>query len=215
MVLPSSFGTIFCSTTITAEAVDYPAVPVPADGGVVALHIFILIFFFAYLASAWNLVALAGQLDRGQLDGHRSGALDDDRDRDRDPHVAHALGRLGLLPEAELDELALAGRREALEPDGVDGVGQMQINPQVGLSFATGLRAILRQDPDVVMVGEIRDLETAQIAYRGISSRSAADVQLDHFVAVHGRSVLDRRANFGALRTAARGREPGCVRIFI
>ena len=46
----------------------------------------------------------------------------------------------------------------------VDGVGQTQINPQVGLTFATGLRAILRQDPDVVMVGEIRDRETADIA---------------------------------------------------
>ena len=46
----------------------------------------------------------------------------------------------------------------------VDGVGQTQINPQVGLSFATGLRAILRQDPDVVMVGEIRDRETGEIA---------------------------------------------------
>jgi general secretion pathway protein E len=44
------------------------------------------------------------------------------------------------------------------------GVGQMQVNPRVGLTFASGLRAILRQDPDVVMVGEIRDLETAQIA---------------------------------------------------
>jgi type II secretory ATPase GspE/PulE/Tfp pilus assembly ATPase PilB-like protein len=46
----------------------------------------------------------------------------------------------------------------------VDGIGQTQINPQVGLSFATGLRAILRQDPDVVMVGEVRDAETARIA---------------------------------------------------
>src|SRR3712207_6343425 len=46
----------------------------------------------------------------------------------------------------------------------VDGVGQTQINPQVGLSFAAGLRAILRQDPDVVMLGEIRDRETAEIA---------------------------------------------------
>ena len=46
----------------------------------------------------------------------------------------------------------------------VDGIGQTQINPQVGLSFAAGLRAILRQDPDVVMVGEIRDRETAEIA---------------------------------------------------
>jgi len=46
----------------------------------------------------------------------------------------------------------------------VEGVGQTQVNAKVGLSFAAGLRAILRQDPDVVMVGEIRDAETAQIA---------------------------------------------------
>ncbi|MEZ5710354.1 MAG: type II secretion system ATPase GspE [Blastomonas sp.] len=46
----------------------------------------------------------------------------------------------------------------------IDGVGQTQVNPKVGLSFAAGLRAILRQDPDVVMVGEIRDHETAEIA---------------------------------------------------
>ena len=46
----------------------------------------------------------------------------------------------------------------------VDGIGQTQVNPKVGLSFAAGLRAILRQDPDVVMVGEIRDRETADIA---------------------------------------------------
>ena len=46
----------------------------------------------------------------------------------------------------------------------VDGIGQMQVNPKVGLTFAAGLRAILRQDPDVVMVGEIRDRETAEIA---------------------------------------------------
>jgi general secretion pathway protein E len=46
----------------------------------------------------------------------------------------------------------------------VDGVGQTQVNSKVGLTFAAGLRAILRQDPDVVMVGEIRDRETAEIA---------------------------------------------------
>ncbi|MDW8478739.1 MAG: type II secretion system ATPase GspE [Xanthomonadales bacterium] len=46
----------------------------------------------------------------------------------------------------------------------LDGIGQTQVNPRVDMSFARGLRAILRQDPDVVMVGEIRDLETAQIA---------------------------------------------------
>ena len=46
----------------------------------------------------------------------------------------------------------------------IDGIGQTPVNAKVGMSFATGLRAILRQDPDVVMVGEIRDVETAQIA---------------------------------------------------
>lgn len=46
----------------------------------------------------------------------------------------------------------------------LDGIGQTQVNSKVDMTFARGLRAILRQDPDVVMVGEIRDLETAQIA---------------------------------------------------
>jgi general secretion pathway protein E len=46
----------------------------------------------------------------------------------------------------------------------LDGVGQMQINSKIDFTFASGLRAILRQDPDVVMVGEIRDGETAEIA---------------------------------------------------
>ncbi|MEP7182843.1 MAG: type II secretion system ATPase GspE [Betaproteobacteria bacterium] len=46
----------------------------------------------------------------------------------------------------------------------LDGVGQTQVNPRIDLTFARALRAILRQDPDIVMIGEIRDLETAQIA---------------------------------------------------
>jgi general secretion pathway protein E len=46
----------------------------------------------------------------------------------------------------------------------IKGIGQMQVNPNIGLTFADGLRAILRQDPDVIMVGEIRDNETASIA---------------------------------------------------
>jgi general secretion pathway protein E len=46
----------------------------------------------------------------------------------------------------------------------LEGIGQTQVNTKVNMTFARGLRAILRQDPDVVMVGEIRDLETAQIA---------------------------------------------------
>ncbi len=44
------------------------------------------------------------------------------------------------------------------------GIGQMQVQPKIGLSFASGLRSFLRQDPDVIMVGEIRDHETAEIA---------------------------------------------------
>lgn len=46
------------------------------------------------------------------------------------------------------------------------GVNQVQVNPKAGLSFASGLRAILRQDPNIIMVGEIRDRETAEIAVR-------------------------------------------------
>lgn len=46
----------------------------------------------------------------------------------------------------------------------LEGIGQTQVNPKADMTFARGLRAILRQDPDVVMVGEIRDLETAEIA---------------------------------------------------
>ncbi len=48
----------------------------------------------------------------------------------------------------------------------MDGINQIFVNPQIGLDFATGLRHIVRQDPDVIMVGEIRDRETADIAIR-------------------------------------------------
>ncbi|HEY2379842.1 MAG TPA: type II secretion system ATPase GspE [Terriglobia bacterium] len=48
----------------------------------------------------------------------------------------------------------------------MDGINQIQANPQIGLTFGTGLRHIVRQDPDVIMIGEIRDLETAEIAIR-------------------------------------------------
>jgi type II secretory ATPase GspE/PulE/Tfp pilus assembly ATPase PilB-like protein len=46
----------------------------------------------------------------------------------------------------------------------IEGVNQSQINPDIGLTFASGLRSILRQDPNIVMVGEIRDEETAELA---------------------------------------------------
>jgi len=46
----------------------------------------------------------------------------------------------------------------------IEGIGQIQVNPKIDLTFANGLRSIVRQDPDVILVGEIRDLETAEIA---------------------------------------------------
>jgi type II secretory ATPase GspE/PulE/Tfp pilus assembly ATPase PilB-like protein len=48
----------------------------------------------------------------------------------------------------------------------MDGINQIHVNPQIGLTFAAGLRHIVRQDPDVILVGEIRDRETADIAIR-------------------------------------------------
>lgn len=48
----------------------------------------------------------------------------------------------------------------------LEGINQIQVNPQIGMTFAQGLRAILRQDPNIIMVGEIRDRETAEVAIR-------------------------------------------------
>src|SRR5690606_10633674 len=48
----------------------------------------------------------------------------------------------------------------------LEGINQVQVKEEVGMTFATGLRSILRQDPDIIMIGEIRDIETAQIAVR-------------------------------------------------
>lgn len=52
----------------------------------------------------------------------------------------------------------------------IEGINQIQVNSKQGLDFARGLKAILRQDPDIIMIGEIRDLETAQIAIRAAST---------------------------------------------
>ena len=52
----------------------------------------------------------------------------------------------------------------------LDGINQVQVHPQIGFTFADALRAFLRQDPEVIMVGEIRDLETAEVAYKAAST---------------------------------------------
>ncbi len=67
------------------------------------------------------------------------------------------------LQELNSQERNILTVEDPIEFD-IDGIGQTQVNTKVDMTFARGLKAILRQDPDVVMVGEIRDLETAQIA---------------------------------------------------
>jgi len=68
-----------------------------------------------------------------------------------------------LLQEIINDSINIVTLEDPVEYK-MEGINQIQVNPEVGLTFATGLRSILRQDPDVVMVGEIRDKETAQLA---------------------------------------------------
>jgi type IV pilus assembly protein PilB len=68
-----------------------------------------------------------------------------------------------LLQEIKNDTINIVTLEDPVEYK-IEGVNQIQVNPGVGLTFATGLRSILRQDPDVVMVGEIRDKETASLA---------------------------------------------------
>jgi general secretion pathway protein E len=80
------------------------------------------------------------------------------------------------------------------------GIGQMQVNPKIDLTFANGLRSILRQDPDVIMVGEIRDSETAEIAIQAALT--------GHLVF----STLHTNDSFGALtRLVDMGIEPFLV----
>ncbi len=68
-----------------------------------------------------------------------------------------------LIQEIKNDTINIVTLEDPVEYK-MEGVNQIQVNPDVGLTFATGLRSILRQDPDVVLVGEIRDKETAQLA---------------------------------------------------
>ena len=103
-----------------------------------------------------------------------------------DPAVAQGLDDLLALPHgiilvtgptgsgktttlyAALQRLNTAARKILTVEDPVeyqlDGINQMQVKPQIGLSFASALRALVRQDPDVIMIGEMRDVETARIA---------------------------------------------------
>ena len=68
-----------------------------------------------------------------------------------------------LIQEIKADGVNIVTLEDPVEYK-MEGINQIQVNAEVGLTFATGLRSILRQDPDVIMVGEIRDKETAQLA---------------------------------------------------
>jgi type IV pilus assembly protein PilB len=68
-----------------------------------------------------------------------------------------------LVQEIKTSEINIVTLEDPVEYK-IAGVNQIQVNPAAGLTFASGLRSILRQDPDVIMVGEIRDTETAQLA---------------------------------------------------
>jgi len=68
-----------------------------------------------------------------------------------------------LLSEVKSDEVNIVTLEDPVEYK-MDGVNQIQVNADIGLTFSSGLRSILRQDPDIVMVGEIRDKETAELA---------------------------------------------------
>ncbi|MBI2623749.1 MAG: type II/IV secretion system protein [Candidatus Liptonbacteria bacterium] len=107
----------------------------------------------------------------------------------------------------------------------VSGVNQSQVHPEIGYDFASGLRQILRQDPDVIMVGEIRDAETAELAVRAaltghivlstIHTNNAAsvvsrlmDMKVEPFLLPVSVSVMIAQRLVGELCAACKAREP-------
>ena len=70
-----------------------------------------------------------------------------------------------LLQKLNREETNIITVEDPIEMD-IEGINQIQVNSEIGLTFAAALRSILRQDPDIIMVGEIRDAETAKIAVR-------------------------------------------------
>lgn len=127
-----------------------------------------------------------------------------------------------LLNEIKDDSINIVTLEDPVEYK-MSGINQIQVNTEVGLTFASGLRSILRQDPDVVMVGEIRDKETAQLAVQAaltghlvfstLHTNSAAgilprllDMGIEPFlIASTVRTVIGQRL---VRRVADKGKEP-------
>lgn len=125
-----------------------------------------------------------------------------------------------LLQEVKSDAVNIVTLEDPVEYK-MPGINQIQVNPDVGLTFANGLRSILRQDPDIVMVGEIRDKETAELAVQAaltghlvfstLHTNSAAgilprllDMQIEPFlIASTVRTVIGQRL----VRRVASGEE--------
>ena len=97
---------------------------------------------------------------------------------------------LGLLNKEEFNVMTLEDPVEYY----VEGVNQSQVNPEIGFTFASGLRHMLRQDPDVLMVGEIRDEETASLA---IHSASTGHIVLSTLHTSNTLGVIPRLTDMG------------------
>lgn len=98
-----------------------------------------------------------------------------------------------MIQDLNRDEVNLVTLEDPVEYN-LDRINQVQINEKVGMSFASGLRAILRQDPDIIAVGEIRDGETAEIAMRAAITGHLVLSTLHTSDAV---STLDRLVDIG------------------
>ena len=99
-------------------------------------------------------------------------------------------GSLGAINKPELNVMTIEDPVEYIFPR----INQIQINDQAGLTFATGLRSILRQDPDVILVGEVRDVETARIA---VQSALTGHFVLSSIHATDSVSALHRLLDMG------------------
>ena len=99
-----------------------------------------------------------------------------------------------MINQLNTEEVNMVTLEDPVEYN-IDGINQVQINTKVGMTFASGLRAILRQDPDIIAVGEIRDGETADIALRS---------------AITGHIVLSTIHTNDAVGTIDRLRDMGC-----
>ncbi|GIS69533.1 MAG: hypothetical protein CM1200mP9_03540 [Gammaproteobacteria bacterium] len=95
--------------------------------------------------------------------------------------VRQVLGKnndpLASLAELNADTINILTVEDPIEYN-LPGIGQTQVNARADMTFARGLRAILRQDPDVVLVGEIRDLETSEVSIQASLYRAPRHVDL-------------------------------------